>query len=81
MALEIEAVGFQFVDNIAHNADIIRRDEEGAVGDLLEFSLIGIGNTAQEVKEAARNFFVRLLQVDHDGTSVLEVIGDFGGIF
>ena len=74
--LEVHTAALELIDQIAHNVNIVRRDDVCAVCNLFDFALIRICNAAEEIHQTTRDILVGLLQIEYHRALVLQVIGN-----
>ena len=78
---DVHAVVFQLVDQVAHDVHVVRRDDIGLQGDLLDLPFLGVSDAGEEVQQAAGHVLLGLFQVQDDRALVPQVVGHFGGVF
>ena len=79
--LEVQSVVFQLIDEVTQDLHIVGGHDVGGQGHFLDGALVGVGHAGEEVDEAAGNDLVGLLQVEHHGALLPQMVGDLRGVF
>ena len=67
-------------DQVTHNIDIVRRNDEGAGRHTLDLAVVGVGHAGQKVDQAAGDFLAGGLEIQHHRMLGVELICNGGGI-